>query len=165
MISLDHITHKGMYRLLEVSPFGGAFGILFALFEKYVFADWEFLGFLFVLSVLDTVMGMYFAWKEHKFSSEGYKRVFGKMIVYSCLVILCHVLAHINISGMGRIVFDVVRYGIYCSLIINETVSILTNAGKLGYAIPAWILKRLSDFNEKGEYINKKADDTTNNAS
>lgn len=154
MISLDYITTKGMYRLLEVAPFGGVAGFFLALFEKYVFADWEFLGFLFVLSVTDTALGMYFAWKEHKFSSAGYKRVFGKMIVYSCLIVLCHVLQHIPISGIGQTVFSIVKYGIYCSLIINETVSILTNAGKLGYAVPAWILKRLSDFNEKGEYVN-----------
>lgn len=77
------------------------------------------------------------------------------MIVYSALIILCHVLQHIPISGIGQTVFSIVKYGIYCSLIINETVSILTNAGKLGYAVPVWILKRLSDFNEKGELIDK----------
>jgi toxin secretion/phage lysis holin len=146
MISLDYITTKGMYRLLEVAPFGGIAGFFIALFEKYVFADWEFLGFLFVLSVTDTALGMYFAWKEHKFSSQGYKRVFGKMIVYSALIVLCHVLQHIPISGIGQTVFSIVKYGIYCSLIINETVSILTNAGQVGICCAGLDIKTLIGF-------------------
>jgi len=142
-----------MSKLLDIFPLGTVAGLVWALFQKYIFNDWEFLGFLFVLSVMDTLLGMYYAWQKNELSSKGYRRIFTKMIVYSCLIILGHVLTGVNITGIGRIVLDTVKYGIYCSLVFNEALSILTNCGKLGFGVPKWILQRLSDFNEKGEMI------------
>lgn len=136
------------YFLSASGLIGGSF---LAIFEKFVFHDWEFAGFLFVLMCADTILGSYNAWQNNKFSSEGYKKNFSKTIVYAVLLILGHVLISIPVESMGKFTFSIIKYGLYVSIVINETISIITNCGKLGYAIPKWILQKLQDFNEKGE--------------
>ena len=59
--------------------------------EKYIFRDWEFLKFLVVLIVIDTLVSWVFHLRKKDFSSKGFAMIMTKLFVYSCLLIVAHV--------------------------------------------------------------------------
>ena len=58
--------------------------------EKYVFSDWEFVGFITVLVAVDTATGLLKAIKAKQLSSRGFERVLIKVIVYSFSLVAVH---------------------------------------------------------------------------
>lgn len=139
-------------KVLESIPYGFAFGAILAIIEKYLFADWKFLISLFIIVTLDTCLGIYISIIEKKFSSRGFSPLLKKTAVYITLCILSHQLIHLDFSYANWLL-STLRYGVYMSMIVRETLSIFENAGKLGYGIPKRYRKYLEDFsNDTGEY-------------
>lgn len=128
---------------LPIAPF-------LELFEKYVFGDWEFVKFLVVLMVIDTALAFIYHWILHDISSKGWAMIGKKLIVYSAIMALSHVLANFSIGGNPVDSFVWFRYFACSALMVREGVSIIENGERImpGF-FPAWIIKRLKGFNNQ----------------
>lgn len=74
-----------------------------------------------------------------------------KLFVYSCLLIVAHVLGGYTIDGQTTTTFTWFRSLMSTALIVRESVSIVENAGKISpNLVPSWIRKYLRDFDENG---------------
>ena len=119
--------------------------------EKYIFRDWEFLKFLVVLIVIDTLVSWVFHLTKKDFSSKGFAMIITKLFVYSCLLIVAHVLGGYTIDGQITTTFTWFRSLMSTALIVRESVSIVENAGKISpNLVPSWVRKYLRDFDENG---------------
>ena len=106
---------------IPITPFVG-------WFEKYVFGDWEFLKFLVVLMIVDTLIGFLHHIKKKDFSVEGFEKI-------------------LIIGG-----FEWFRVTICTALIVREALSILNNIQKVyPNVLPPRIRKYLKYYDETGE--------------
>lgn len=121
-------------------------------FEKYVFADWQFLVFLLILIAVDTIVGFLYAWRTNSLDSEDFSKLFIKVISYLLILILTHVMVHFTVNGQVNNLFGWFNSAAYSSLMIRESLSILKNLGKLypGLIFPQ-LLKKLKDFDSDGK--------------
>ena len=150
--------HHGIVNQIEPIKFKlpiiGAliFTPLIELFGKYVFADWEFLIFLTLLIVLDTITGFVKALKRGQVSSEGFTGIILKVCVYGVFVIILHVLQSFSDKPLVIATFDWIGTGGYAAVMVRESISIIENLGAIKpNLIPTWILKKLKDFDETGK--------------
>jgi phage-related holin len=115
--------------------------------EKYFFADWDFLMFLGVLIIGDTILGFIVHYKSKTISSNGFAKFFTKLLIYFSVLILTHVLTHYKINGVPCITFAWITQLIYTAVIIRECISILENVALINPTIiPGWITTRLKKF-------------------
>jgi phage-related holin len=123
------------------------------VFQTYFFADWQFLASLLTLVGLDTVLGLYVAWRNKSINEKGFGKFFSKLIVYSALLVVTHVLISFRIQGQHLGIFNFIDDSLYSGIIVREAISILTNVGRINPdLVPKWILKRLQAFdNDSGE--------------
>lgn len=119
---------------------------------------------LIIAVILDTLLGVLRAAKEHSFnSSVGIDGAIRKvaMLTCACLLMAADVIMHINVLGMIPEkyvqIFGIQKMGIcefFCLLFIAyETVSILKNMTLCGLPVPmkikAWMQKFLEDMTEE----------------
>ncbi len=126
-------------------------------FLKYIYQDWEFAKWIGIAIAIDTLMGIVKHWKYKDFSSEDFWHKFAKKIfIYIVLLILSNIL--INFTVNGHIVGTTQWIGEYLCvfMLLREAISVLENINAIYPILPAWVLKRLKDFNENGEYVNTK---------
>ncbi len=115
--------------------------------NKYIFDDWEFLKFLFVICSVDTCLGVLKAIKQKQVSSKGFGMVFNKLITYSAALICTHVLVHFTVEHKSYIVFSWMDSVIYSAIIVREALSIFENISYLQPGVfSASILKYLHQF-------------------
>ena len=120
-------------------------------FEKYVFHDWEFIKYLVVLIVIDTVVSWVFHIKQKDFSSKGFGMILVKLFSYVALLTLGHVLSSFTIQNDEVTTFTWINSLICTSLLIREGISIVENVSKLNpNFVPSWLRKVLKDFDENG---------------
>lgn len=139
----------GFYRFIFLSwtltPFVG-------LFNKYFFADWQFLGWLGVLIGIDTVLSFTIHFKSRTLSSNGFSKLFVKLIIYSCFLILTHVITNFKVGGAANDIFSWFDSMAYSAIIIREAISILEKMAVLSPGlIPDWILSKLKGFDKTGK--------------
>lgn len=121
-------------------------------FEKYVFGDWEFLKFLIVLIVVDTILGIFNSLKKKSLSLSGFEKVLTKLISYGCALIVAHNLSSYRILGEIVTGFDWFRTTICTALIVRESLSILNNIQKVyPNVLPPRIRKYLKYYDETGQ--------------
>jgi phage-related holin len=122
------------------------------LFERYIFADWQFLFFLFVLMGLDTVTGFIKHWLTSTISHEAFAKIAKKFIVYAIYLIVLHVLTHYSPKTEARYVFGWVEQVGYAVLVTREALSIITNLDDIHPGIiPGWFRKKLQRFHDTGK--------------
>ncbi len=122
------------------------------IFERYIFADWHFLFFLFVLMGLDTVTGFIKHWLRNSISHEAFAKIAKKFIVYAVYLIVLHVLTHYSERPEARYVFGWVEQVGYAVLVTREALSIITNLDDIHPGIvPAWFRKKLQRFQDTGK--------------
>lgn len=122
---------------------------------KYVYQDWEFAKWIAMAVIIDTLLGIAKHWIHQDISSEAFWAKFAKKIfVYMMLLITSNVLSNYTVNG--HVVGATQWIGEYLCVVmlIREAISIFENVNAIMPMVPAWLLKRLKDFNEKGEYIN-----------
>lgn len=122
--------------------------LLSELFGYYVFSDWEFLKYLTVLIILDTVLAFIQHWIEHNLSSEGFGKIGKKLIGYSAVLILANVVSHYKIDGNEQTTLQ--WFGTFCctALMVREALSIIEKVEVISPGFfPKSIIRRLSDFN------------------
>lgn len=123
-------TIQSMFADLTNTSFIMATGI-FATFKfffgKFVFADWEFAGFLFTLVMVDTLLGTIRAIRNKDFDVKQFTEFVEKIILYSAGLAVGHVFSHYTVEGERILIFSFVRDSIYAALVIREAVSILAH--------------------------------------
>lgn len=122
---------------------------------KYIYQDWEFAKWIAIAIIVDTILGIAKHWIHQDISSEAFWAKFAKKIfVYMMLLITSNVLSNYTVNG--HVVGATQWIGEYLCVVmlIREAISIFENVNAIMPMVPAWLLKRLKDFNENGEYIN-----------
>jgi toxin secretion/phage lysis holin len=133
---------------------------LLHLLNKYVFADWEFVGLLLIIVLCDTATGMWKAWKTGTVSSEGFSKVINKIIAYTFALIAVHVVSFYLTRTAGRLELSILQeaamyFGslVYGFLLFRELLSINENLAAVGIKLlPTFVIKRLNNFDETGTY-------------
>lgn len=121
--------------------------------EKYVFADWQFLNFLIVLVIIDTVLGIYKAYKSDALTTRIVHMLFQKIIIYTCFLVLVHIVSHFTIEGEKNSFFTWFNSFAYSAIIVRESISVLENMGAIRPGlIPYWILKKLRQYDKDGYF-------------
>jgi phage-related holin len=123
------------------------------LTEKYIFNDWEMLGYVGVLLIVDTATGLVKHWNNNTISSEGFKKLFFKIIICGAALITAHVLNSIATHKGGESIGDYVETTCYSGIIIFLAISIAENLKDIsnGRFPPLWIRKHLSSFEKTGK--------------
>lgn len=130
-----------------------AFGGIKTVFDTYIFSDWQFVLFLIVIILVDTVLGTYNAWKKKTLESRAYARLFEKILIYGGILITSHVLISFTISGTATGLFNWVDDLLFCMIMVREAISICENIGEIRPdLLNKKLLARLKKFDESGEY-------------
>lgn len=121
--------------------------------EKYLFSDWQFIGSLMVLVVLDTLTGIWKHWTHNTISSKGFGQFCKKLILYGCVLIVTHTLISFRVQGEPNVIFSWIDTIVYSAIIVREALSIFENVAAIyPDLLPAWLLKKLRDFDSTGHY-------------
>ena len=125
---------------LPITPF-------IELFEKYVFGDWEFVKYRVVLVVIDTILGFSKHYIKHDISSKAYGMIAKKIVSYSIVMIVAHVVATFRVGGEQIESLVWFRYFACSALMVREAISIIENLEVISPGfIPKSIVRRLSEF-------------------
>ena len=125
-------------------------------FSQYLYQDWEFAKWIAVAIVVDTVLSV---WKHliHKDASseQFFSKFCKKIVVYILLLILSNILS--NFTVHGSVVGATQWIGTYLCvfMMVREVFSCVENIQAIYPILPASFVRRLKDFNDKGEYINQ----------
>ena len=123
-------------------------------FSRYLYQDWEFAKWIGIAVILDTILGVVKHLLHKDASSESFFSKFGKKIaVYIVLLILSNVLT--NYTVQGSIVGTTQWIGTYLCvfMMVREGFSCVENIQAISPLFPTSFVRRLKDFNDKGEYI------------
>ena len=139
------------------------FAIFAELFSKYIFDDWKFVGFLFVLVMLDTFFG---TWKVIKYDgwralslTQG-ERFIVKVFLYFGVLVLSHVLTSFTIHDKPNFLFTWIDVVLYGYMVAKEALSVARNINAIDPAyVPPFILKRLNKFMGTGNPADLTKDD------
>jgi len=133
------------------------------LFAKYIFNDWQFVGFLFVAIILDTVLAMgkvvkYQGWKELNFKEA--ERFFVKIFLYFGVLILSHILGNFTIHGKPNTYFTWIDGFLYFYIMAKEGLSVAKNFNALSPSlVPEILIARLTKFQKSGKVSELLKDD------
>lgn len=138
-----------------IEAFGaGLLSLALHYLEKYIFNDWAFLGFLAILVMMDTLTSMVKNWKNKTVSSQGFSKVFLKVLLYGAFLILIHGMKSYEVNGERNALFTWIDDIGYAAIMAREALSIIENiAAVYPGLIPLWFTSRLKQFNEKGEFL------------
>lgn len=119
--------------------------------EKYIFNDWEFLKYLMILVILDTLISWIYHLKIKDFSSKGFSMILTKLLIYSSILIVAHIIGNFTVEGGNVEIYTWFNSVVCNALIIRESISIIENAAKINpNLVPQRIKKYLVDFDENG---------------
>lgn len=124
---------------------------------KYVYQDWEFAKWIALAVLIDTLVSMVKHWGLEDLSSdEFFHKLAKKVFVYIMLLMLSNIM--VNFQVHNHTVGTVQWIGEYLcvAMLIREAISIIENSNAIMPWCPIWLLKRLKDYNEKGEYVKNK---------
>ena len=144
---MTYLLKTPYFLLLSITSSG-----LFYFIEKYLFADWEFVIYLIIMIVLDTILGVVKAYKDKSISAFGFNKVIIKLITYGVLLIVTHILHSFKINGNTNQLLGWFNYLAYSAIMIRETISIAENLLKIKpNALPKWLIERLYKFDDTGK--------------
>lgn len=124
------------------------------LFAKYIFNDWQFVGFLFVLITADTFFAMLKViriqgWRALSFRES--ERFLIKCFLYFGVLVLAHVLGNFLIHGKPFALFTWVEYFLCSYMIAREGFSVAKNINSISPGtVPFWLIERLDKFQKSG---------------
>ena len=124
---------------------------------QYVYQDWEFAKWIAILIGIDTILGV---WKHlvHKdASSESFfSRFTKKIVIYVLLLMLSNIASNATIGG--TVIGPMQWIGTYICvfMMVREIFSCVENIQAIYPIFPTSFVKRLKDFNDRGEYISGK---------
>ena len=128
---------------------------------KYVYQDWEFAKWIGVAVVVDTALGILKHLVHKDASSESFWVKFSKKIaVYILLLILTNILTNFTVNGKTVGATDWMGTYLCTYMLVREAISIMENANAVIPIFPKSFIKRFKDFNDKGEYIKKREEES-----
>lgn len=128
---------------------------------KYVYQDWEFAKWIGVAVAVDTLIGLLKHLVHKDASSESFFAKFSKKIaVYILLLILTNLLTNFTVNGSSVGATDWMGTYLCTYMLVREAISIIENANAIIPIFPKSLIKRFKDFNDKGEYIKKKEEES-----
>lgn len=123
------------------------------LFQTYIFNDWAFLIYLVILILLDTILGVWRAYKYHQINSSKFGGFIIKVVLYAIFMVVVHNLSNFSTNEFTKSIFRWVQELCYAAVVVREAISIIENIGAIRKGlIPEWILKRLKTYDEKGNF-------------
>jgi len=140
---------KTLIALIGAAPLTAVINVL-----SYIYRDWEFAKWIAVAIVIDTVASIVKHFVHKNVSSEEFWKKFSrKIFVYIALLILSNTLSNYTVQGHVVGPTQWISEYLCVFMMIREAISILENLNAIIPIVPVWLLKRLKDFNENGEYI------------
>lgn len=131
----------------------------FYLLETYFFNDWEFLKFLLVAILVDSIWGFGLAWKSRTVSLEGFQKSGKKLAEYGTLLVLGHILLNARSGGEPMAVLSYFTTTIHGYLLVRESISILEKIAQISpKLVPDWILERLKVYRDSGKVFTPPTD-------
>ncbi len=121
---------------------------------KYVFQDWELAKWIGVAISIDTVLGVWKHFVHKDASSESFfSRFTKKIVIYVFLMIISNFASHAEVNG--SVVGPMQWIGTYICvfMMVREVFSIVENIQAIYPIFPTSFVKRLKDFNDRGEYV------------
>lgn len=122
--------------------------------SQFLYQDWEFAVWISVAVIIDTILSV---WKHllHKdASSEAFWSKFSKKIlIYILLLILSNILANFKVNGSVVGATHWIGTYICVFMMVRECFSCVENIQAIYPIFPTSFVRRLKDFNDKGEYI------------
>lgn len=122
--------------------------------SQFLYQDWEFAVWISVAVIIDTILSV---WKHllHKdASSEAFWNKFSKkIIIYILLLILSNILANFKVNGSVVGATHWIGTYICVFMMVRECFSCVENIQAIYPIFPTSFVRRLKDFNDKGEYI------------
>lgn len=111
-----------------------------------MFGGWSaLLSILTLLIILDFISGLLAAGIEGKLSSRiGFKGIAQKIIIF-CLVSVAHIID--LLFGQAQFIMDATIF----FYMVNEMLSIIENAGRVGLPIPKFLVRAIERLKEKSE--------------
>ena len=123
------------------------------LFNTYIFNDWSFLVYLVIMIMIDTILGVWKAFKYGNLSSARFGGLVIKSVLYAIFLVVIHNLTNFSTNDVTKSIFMWVEELCYAALLVREAISIIENIGAIKPDfLPVWILKRLKSFDEKGQF-------------
>ena len=132
---------------------------LLGLVRHYVFDDFNFVGYLIVLLVLDTITGVRASLIRRTHNSRQFRQVFRKICEYAVVLVVVHVLTSPEVDGQKldheffKVSVAALKFSMYLGLLWAEAKSIdenLRRAGGRGMPLPAWFRRMMADLDENG---------------
>lgn len=121
-----------------------------AWIEQYVYSDWEFLKFLFVIVSVDTILGLIKSIMERKVSSKGFGMVLKKLLIYTSLLITTSALTKFTVCGAPQVAFSFLSNVVFSAIMVREAISIFENVAEIEPGVlPTSILKYLQKFHSE----------------
>lgn len=145
--AMSYLINMKMNKLLLYFLLGWNITPFINFFEKYIYSDFDFLKFLFVICAVDTVIGIIKAFKTKTLSSRGFGMVFYKIIIYGSALIVSHVLVSFTVGLKANILFNWFDSAVFSTIIVKEAVSIFENIAIIDPdAFPKSVLRYLKSF-------------------
>ncbi|WP_040555570.1 bacteriophage holin [Prevotella disiens] len=124
--------------------------------SRYFYQDWEFAKWIAIAILVDTILGV---WKHllHKDASSGrfFIHFSKKITIYMLLLIISNVLANCTVQGSVVGATQWISTYLCVFMIVREGFSCVENIQAIYPIFPTNFVRRLKDFDEKGEYIKK----------
>ena len=126
---------------------GTIYAPVIMLVEKYLLKDYHLLLNLFILVIIDTLLGVLYAYKQNRVSSTGFSKVITKLLVYILLMIAVNQ-SHLNTGDFG-LVLQWLDGVVYSTIVVRELLSIIEKATLMGYIkLPDYVKEKLEKFND-----------------
>jgi len=136
---------------------GLGFSPLLQFINKYIFSDWQFIIWVFLLVALDTFTGVWKAWKTKTISSKSFAQVISKLTVYGIFLIVLHALGNFTVNKISNTWFGWVDNIGFSTIMIREAISIFENLAIISPDVfPKKILTRLHAIDDTIEGSNDK---------
>ena len=124
------------------------------LFNTYIFNDWSFLVYLVIMIMIDTILGVWKAFKYGNLSSARFGGLVIKSVLYAIFLVVIHNLTNFSTNDVTKSIFMWVEELCYAALLVREAISIIENIGAIKPDfLPVWILKRLKSFDKNGKFV------------
>lgn len=148
-------TLPDLHTLIMYSLFGWMMAPILQFVERFLWSDWEFMGFLVVLIFLDAITSAIIEYKNKKLSSIFFQDLILKAFAYSVVLITIHVISNHTVKGNpNSILASVLPFldaVIYAAILIKEALSINENLTHLGFPLlPKFFVRKLKQFSDKG---------------
>lgn len=119
--------------------------------EKYLFSDWELLGWIVWIMIVETFSGLYRDFKKRELSRCSFDGMLHKSIIYGFVLILYHILKNYTIGGNHPFELDLPTRYLIVGIVLREAVSIIENLAAVTQLIPAWFVNKLRHMDQKGD--------------